>query len=328
MSEQPPLAFYTVTGRDFFPGAVALLNSLRLHGHDEPLFVLDCGMEPDQRERLAEHATILAGEGDRPPSLQKLIAPLAHPAEVMVLLDADLIVTRPLTPLIDLARRTGLVGFENETPRFFPQWERLLRLGGLRRGPYLSSSALFVHRRIALEALRVAEGRQGSLERNQTWLGNGEREDPLFFADQDIINAAILSLLAAEQVVALDRRLEAQPPFDGLRLLEPERLRCGYRDGTEPYLVHHYFRKPWLSRMRSNVYSRLLTRLLCEPDVALRPDPDALPLRLRRGPSAAIARTAVDLGIGAPAAMRRRLRRRPERIAAWPDGRSSSGTRR
>ena len=54
------MAFYAVTGRDFFPGAVALLNSLRLLGHDEPLLVVDCGMTARQRELLAEHATVLA----------------------------------------------------------------------------------------------------------------------------------------------------------------------------------------------------------------------------------------------------------------------------
>ena len=45
-----PATFYTVTDAEFFPGTVALLNSLRLVGHREPLVVLDNGLTPEQRD--------------------------------------------------------------------------------------------------------------------------------------------------------------------------------------------------------------------------------------------------------------------------------------
>jgi len=324
MTGTPGTAFYCVTGRDFFPGAVALLNSLRLLGHREPLFVLDCGMDPDQRELLSAHAEVLPAASDAPPSLLKLVAPLARPAAVMVLLDADVIVTRPLTELIEHAAAGRLVAFENESSRFFPEWSELLDLGPLRRGPYVTSSALFLEGDLASRLVPVVEEKQARLSVRRTWLGAGVEGDPLFFADQDVLNAVILSRLEPDRVLALDQRLSAIPPFAGLRLVDEGTLRCRYRDGTEPYMLHHYYRKPWLVPMRSNVYSRLLTRLLLGSDVALRLDRRALPLRLRTGVGAGAGRLATDIVIGIPSSVRRRLRPRARKIRAWPASRSAT----
>ena len=94
------IAFYCASSELYFPGAVGLVNSLRLHGHDEPIYVLDCGLTPEHRELLATEATIVSGAPETPPYLLKTIAPLRHPTETMVLIDADMIVTSPLTPLI------------------------------------------------------------------------------------------------------------------------------------------------------------------------------------------------------------------------------------
>jgi hypothetical protein len=317
----PPLAFYSVSGRDFFPGAVALVNSLRLVGHTDPVFVLDCGMDPDQREHLSRVATVLPAPADAAPSLLKLAAPLAHPAEAMVVLDADMIATRRLDEPIEQARNGRLVAFENESQRYFEEWGALLGLGALRRGPYLSSGAIFAGGETGRELFSVIAEKQAALEPERTWLGGGDEADPLFYADQDILNAVALARLRPEQVVALESRLGAIPPFTDLRLLDAGTLRCAHADGTEPYLLHHYFRKPWLVAMRSNVYSRLLTRLLLSEDVAIRLDPARLPRRLRTGRAAAASRLAVDVGVGGPAALRRRLGRRPRRIEAWRDRR-------
>ena len=55
----PPVAFYCVSSRIYFLGAVGLVNSLRLIGHTEPIFLLDCGLTPAQRERIAPHVTLV-----------------------------------------------------------------------------------------------------------------------------------------------------------------------------------------------------------------------------------------------------------------------------
>jgi hypothetical protein len=315
----PSAAFYCVTGRDFFPGAVALLNSLRIAGHDEPLFVLDAGMDPGQRALLEPHATVVDAPLDAPPSMLKTIAPRAHPAGVMALLDADAVVTRPLGEQLEAAAGGRLAAFRNDKDRWFDEWGELLGLGEMRRGPYLTSSALFMDRATAEGLLPLVAERQERIDLDRTWVGAGSEADPLYFLDQDVINAVIRARLEPGRVAEYDARLAPIPPFSGLRLEDAAALRCRYEDGAEPFLLHHASRKPWLVRMRANVYSRLLTRLLLGDDVALRLDPGQLPLRLRDGGAATAARLATDVGIGGPAFARRRLF--PRRVRAWRDER-------
>ena len=64
---------------------------------------------PARAARPARHA----GPGPRraPPWLMKTIAPLRHPAEVMVLIDTDMIVTRPFTELIEDAAAGKVAAF-------------------------------------------------------------------------------------------------------------------------------------------------------------------------------------------------------------------------
>ena len=100
-------AFYCVADSRYFPGAVGLVNSLRLVGHREPILVLDTGLTDAQRALLEPQAEIVPSPSDAPPWLLKTVAPLARPAAVMVLLDADLVVTRPLTDLIEAPRAGG-----------------------------------------------------------------------------------------------------------------------------------------------------------------------------------------------------------------------------
>jgi hypothetical protein len=75
------------------------------------VFIYDCGLTPEQRELLAPHATIVPASSDSPPWLLKAGAPLSHPAEVMVLLDADMVVTRTLREPIEKARQGYVVAW-------------------------------------------------------------------------------------------------------------------------------------------------------------------------------------------------------------------------
>ncbi len=36
-----------------------MINSLRLNGHREPIYLLDCGLSDDQRELLAAEVTVV-----------------------------------------------------------------------------------------------------------------------------------------------------------------------------------------------------------------------------------------------------------------------------
>ena len=74
----PNAAFYAVANSRYFLGAVGMLNSLRLLGHREPAYVLDCGLTPQQRELLAPHATLVPAPSDAPPYLLKTVMDGGH----------------------------------------------------------------------------------------------------------------------------------------------------------------------------------------------------------------------------------------------------------
>ena len=75
-------AFYCVADERYFLGAVGLVNSLRLVGHGEPIFLLDCGLTTSSASCSSREVTLVAGPTDAAPHVLKTIAPLRHPAEV------------------------------------------------------------------------------------------------------------------------------------------------------------------------------------------------------------------------------------------------------
>jgi hypothetical protein len=261
----PPAAFYCVSSRPYFPGAVAVLNSLRMVGHREPLFVLDCGLDPVQRKLLTPHTTLVAAPSGVEPTLFKARAPLAHPAEVMVLLDADMIVTRPLSDLIEKAAEGSIVAFETGRDRFFAEWGPLLGLGPIRRQRYLSSGFLCMARGVGTEVLRLVTDLQAHIDPDLLWWGSGRPSEPFCFGDQDVLNAVLSSRIAPDRIVALQNRLLSELPFEGLRVIDAARLRCAYADGLEPYLVHHILYKPWLDAPPHTPAVRLRRPLTARP---------------------------------------------------------------
>jgi hypothetical protein len=292
-------AFYCVTDERYFLGAVGMINSLRLQGHDEPIFVLDCGLSQAQRELLSAEATLLEAPGDRPPYLLKTIAPQRRPAEVMVLIDADMIVTRPLDLLIAEASGNRVVAFENDRDRFVATWGELLDLGPIRRRRYVSSGLVLFGGEAGAEVLRLLDDRQQAVEFGRTPYGGGDPEYAFAYPEQDVLNAILCARADSDRVLTLDRSLAATPPYRGLRAIDVRALRCAHPDGTEPYVLHQYVRKPWLERMYHGIYPRLLARLLLGDDVAIRVPEGEVPLQMRNGPSARVARAAinaVDLG--------------------------------
>ena len=314
----PAAAFYCVADRRYFPGAAAMINSLRLHGHDEPIFLLDCGLTAAQRELVATQATVVERDGDAPAWLQKTSAPLRHRAEVAVLIDADMIATRPLSDLIDLAADGGVVAFENDQPRFVAEWGELLDLGPARPRSYVSSGLVVFGGEAGHDVLRLLDDRQHRVDIELTFARRNVPDYPFLFPEQDVLNAILCSDTDPRKIVTLERRLAATLPFDDLRISAQRPPQCTYSDGSVPFVLHHFDRKPWLQRMRSNVYSRLLTGLLLGEDLPLQIAASELPPRLRSGPAAAAERLGTDLILGAPG-IARRLRERRSAAATRKD---------
>jgi hypothetical protein len=311
--ERVPCAFYTVADAKYFPGLVALLNSMRLVGHDEPLFVVDAGLTAGQRVALGEQVTLIPRPSDAPSIFLAPTGPLVQPADVTVLVDADIIIVRPLHDLIESARAGKVVGFVDEAPndkRAFSQWESVLGLGPLRRQPYVNAGLLVVGELLRDRLLgRWVEGQDAISLVGTRRLGSARLDEPFYFADQDVLNALLASLLAPHELQLLEHRLAPFPPFPDLTLLDATRLHCSYADGTEPFLLHHILAKPWLRPTQMTVYTLLMSRLLLASDVAVRLEPQQLPLRLRNGVTAAVARKHADSSARIRAGARRQLGR-------------------
>jgi hypothetical protein len=319
-------AFYCVADERYFLGAVAMINSLRLHGHTEPIFLLDRGLRGDQRDLLGREVRFVEGPAEAPPWLQKTIAPLLHPADVIVLIDSDMIVTRPLGRLIDRARGGRLVAFRNDRDRFVPEWGELLDLGTARRGPYISSGLVFMDGGLGEQVLRLLEDRQARVDLDLTFARQNAAGYAFLYPEQDVLNAIIATRLDPDQVDALGNELAPNPPYRGLRLTDEARLRCSHQDGSEPYVLHQFVRKPWLEPMYHGIYSRLFARLLLATDLAIRIPEEHVPLRMRSGIRARAERLVVNvvdlgrwyLGERLPAWGRRRLGSRDGRAAHRP----------
>jgi hypothetical protein len=279
-------ALYSVSNAGHFPGVVALLNSLRLVGHEEPLIIVDAGLTAEQRARLAPHARIIAAPPRTPVVSLAPYGPMLEPAEVAVILDADTIVVRALTELVADARRGRFVTVLNDPPnhdRFFPEWRTALSLGELRRMPYINAGQMVIPASIGARIYGPWTRGQARIGTETTRYGGAKLDDPFYFADQDVLNAVLAAELDPGEIVILDHRLAPHPPFPGLELVDEKRLVCRYGDGESPFILHHIMAKPWLTPTPINVYSRLLSRLLLAPDVRLRMAPAELPLRLRDG---------------------------------------------
>jgi hypothetical protein len=334
-----PAAFYTVADERYFPGAVALLNSLRLVGHEEPLFVADCGLRADQRELLRRGAEVLAAPEGVFVGHVKWYGPSEAPADVMVHLDADIIVVRSLRPLIERAAAGAVVAFEDlDRSRFCPEWEPLLALGPLRRRTYLNTGVVALPRDPGLDLMARMRTLLGRIETGGTyWEGGRKQGNPFFYTEQDVLNALLMAELPDERVHVVERRLmaHARPAggggYDGLRPPRRRTLACRLAGGTSPYVLHHWGRqKPWLERTPPTPYSILLSRLLFWRDLPVRLDPADYPPWLHAGPVAArlgaarlrarTARPLVERVKGKARYELRRLRSSPRASGAGPEG--------
>jgi hypothetical protein len=302
-------AFYCVSNERYFHGAVAMVNSLRLLGHTEPIYVLDCGLRPEQRDLLAGETMVLAAPDDSPPVLQKTHAPLAHPAEVAILIDADLIVTRSLAELIDRAAAGRVLAVDDGQDRFFPEWGDLT---GSKAHPrrYVSSCLTVLGGAVGQRVIATMDDaqRRADIERTpysapvHDFVSHADSYDrnPYYFADQDVLNAVLATTVEAGEVEVLERPDVAILPFAGLQVIAVDELRCAYDDGGEPYAVHHLMlEKPWLGRTGENsVYTQLLTRLLGGDGLAVQMPLMWIPSWLRPGPIGSASRMLTNVGQG------------------------------
>jgi hypothetical protein len=303
--------FFTVADSRYWTGAVALVNSLRLVGHEEAVVVLDAGFTPRQRAILEGAVEIVPAPALRVPFLARWLTPLARGDGVHVLLDADLVAVQPLTSLIEQVEQGRVVAFVDRlATRSFAEWDALVGASQVHDHPYVNSGFLGLPSDLARDVLgRLRDAQERVDVASAALLGRGSVSDPFHFADQDTVNAVLRACVPRDRLLALEHRLAPTEPWDDVLVEDVHRVRCVNPDGSRPYLVHVVGPKPWLANVAPTAYERLLPRLLTGDDVAIRLDRGELPFRLRW--SRFVGRDA------APRRLARRLRLR-RLVAAAP----------
>ena len=306
---------FTIGDSGYFLGVVALLNSLRLTGNTMPLAVLDLGLTPDQRRLLEPHCDLESRPRSCYPYLQKPEILQRASASVAVYLDSDIIVTGSLDDALREAASGQLVACADGLPdRWFAEWADEFALRApLRREVYLSSGFVAFSPERMPELVSRWSALCVALGDRKLGLDARGPDDPLWFGDQDALNAILMSEIPPGRVV---RRAEMAFDLPGraeTRVVGVEALRCERR-GTPVRFLHSIGHpKPWQPRARwdwrPNAYTRCLPRTLVGPDLALRVPEAMVPSWLRDGRAAAGSR-ALMTGYARAATWSRPGRRR------------------
>jgi hypothetical protein len=320
------VTYYTISDHRFFPGAIALLNSLRLTGNAGELVVLDAGLTPIERELLSDHATVFAPpqqiEGN--PVLMKAYPHLLEPSGIVVLIDSDMIVTGSLDHVRDIAREGKICAYPDppETrKRWFAEWHEVLELRAPLRREVCVNSGFLAFSTDRWPDLLGRWWEVCELIPATEVFGAGTSFNA---GDQDALNALLMSEIPREGLALLP---EAEEAFGGdARVEDVETLTCTSA-GRQTKVLHYVDRpKPWERsgwlRLAATGYVRLMRRLLFAPDVPLRLDPGQLPLWLRPSLGGELAlrslgaanRAIVWSSHKAPRPLQERLRRMRRRL--------------
>jgi hypothetical protein len=282
---------YTVSDAGFFPGTVALLNSLRLTGNREELVVLDNGLTEGQRDRLAAHASVvdLPDVPDKHPLTLKPFPFLIGAIGTVVVIDSDMIVTASLEPAIRLAHAGRICLFpdhRNAWDRWFVEWEELLSLASTPRHQlYLNSGFLVLSTDRWPWLLQRWWVACGKVPRELVF---ATEDNPFHDGDQDVLNAILMSEVEQEDIAVLPYEGEAHPDAANVSIDDEARLVCT-NDGERLVIAHHSLRpKVWSpggrSRMRTrHPYVRLFRRVVFGEDVPIKLAEREVPWWLRPG---------------------------------------------
>jgi hypothetical protein len=278
--------FYTVADAKFFLGLVVLLNSLRLTGNEGELVVLDRGLTPDQKERLAPHVRLVevALDGLDNPTTLKPFPHLVGAEDVVVILDSDMMMTANLADVEASAREGAICLFPDHPStqsRFFPEWRELF---GLRAEPsprrYMNAGFVAFSADVWPELL----GRWWDLCRRipPPAVFTAVSDQPFWAGDQDALNALLASEIPHASIVEL--------PAYAVSILDVvvddhATLACSAHGAGQP-LLHAAMRpKVWQRDgwkiVRKHAYAELVARVLLADDVTLRLRASELPPWLR-----------------------------------------------
>lgn len=284
---------FTIADREYFVGLVAMLTSLRRQGHDFPVVILDLGLTAPQREILERdfgaRAVQLPEAAGRHPHLLGPFAHLLDPTGIVVYLDADLFVTRPFDDLLAAAADGKVCAVTDlASGRWFAEWEQALSLGHpVRREAYVNLGCVVFSTEHFPDLLD--HWWDGCARLAETFEFPTAESEPFAFADQDVLNALLLSEVPAERRLTLP--LQVQPMrWQQLARTEVTDLRtfaCTF-DGRPTAFLHPVVRpKPWQHQWHRTLYGsgyeRCLREVVATSPAAVRVAGAPLPLWLRPG---------------------------------------------
>jgi hypothetical protein len=279
MTGQVPFRFCTVAGASHYPGLVALVNSLRLQGHREPMTVLDLGLTDRQRGEVSAECDVVPPDGrtQHPWLVMPQVLQVVPPG-VTVYVDSDIIVTAPVDAIAERARAGDVCAFADRfDERRFAEWQTIFGLASTPRAqPYVNAGFM------ALDTARFPEFLErwrGLCETMATRLISVDKldvGDPLTWPDQDALNALLMSEVAPDRIAVQPADAAAQGPSElsNTRVVDARTLRC-VRGDTPVRLLHAFgVPKPWQPQARMalprTAYLTCLRRLLTGDDVAIR----------------------------------------------------------
>ena len=274
-------AIATVANAAYFPGLAALVNSLHLTGHTCKVTVLDLGLTDDQRSRLAPFCRFIAADAElaRHPMLAKATV-ASHVAEqgVVVVVDADVIITGDLSPLVRAAGQGRIAAVRDVDQRRFTEWQELLDLADAPRYQAYINSGLVAFSNVHWPDLpKWWNDACSRVPHEATRSGGAPASSPLWDSDQDALNAVLMTRIPDSALMALepdefplsrDHRLAT-------KVLDSGRLACSHR-GASVIAIHDagLHARPWLPwaarGVRRDSYTRLLPRLWFADDLAVK----------------------------------------------------------
>jgi len=323
------VTYYTAADARYFIGVVMLVNSLALTSNTEELVVLDLGLTKQQRNLLTGLATSVHIPGALKPRLPYCVKPLVQvmrETDVAVWIDSDMMVTRPLAPLVDRAAAGAICMFPDpEGERWFPEWQEEFELQApLRREQYVNAGFFALSTRRWGKLLDRYWELCQRLEPERMIGHGGRKNDPIWAGDQDALNALLMSEVPAGAIEVQGEGDEVYCHVPGDIHVHDGRTLEVHKEGQPVTLIHHALGpKPWAAdgwkKFQQNVYVKLAPRVLFGDDVPLRLDPQLVPPRLRLGPWAWVARRlagmrgrgywfAYSVYYGLPAPVRRRVK--------------------
>ncbi|MFL5982756.1 MAG: hypothetical protein ACJ74R_13710 [Gaiellaceae bacterium] len=327
----PAATVCTAGDHDYFPGVVALINSLHVVDFGDEIVVLDLGFTEDQRARLGRVARLVPVPSDSgTPRLATSANAKSHVAElklsgVVIWIDSDIIVTAPLDDVVAAASAGKICVIQDdgaaETFRIYEAWPEAYGLRHqLRVGTYVNGGFFALSTDHWPELLTRFSEACARIPRNAVGVGSPST-NPFWGSDQDALNAVLMSEVEPSALHYLNpSEMVPTRMLPKASVRDAKRLDVAFDERRTRFLHAAWAPKPWMpgawTLLGRNAYVELLPRLLFAPDIALPLDSSEVPPWLWATFAGSIVRAAVRMQRGARRLVGLGTRTLPEPVRA------------